>query len=338
MKGAAHTNTELLVTEDENVAKLHQLLGSRFTNHGQLLLPTFRQYEALSNDEGLQALAKDICRWLGYKPRSLHVMFGETAATAYFSVTTDTITINKQFMDHPLVTGGILAFAVTQFVMQHHHYTPNDKFIEVASIETGLGILIINALKPRLSRSEKFYHMLDGSWLQLEGLRLQSMTDGEYLRAFSIFATTHRLFPEDYGRSVTKRALHLLPSTPSTTKIIPLPDPSALISHQQNAKNLWIRICLLSATAAAIVLFGFILLSHPTKSVSFEQTRDSESLRIIKTSLNDCIEQASEQQSTYDPNDLFMTRQIDATKTRCESLRNQYNDALSLYESNYQKP
>lgn len=336
MKGAGHTEAELLVTDDELIAKLHELLGSRFSNHGQLMVPSFQQYEALSSDQGLDALAKDMCRWLGFKPRTLTVTY-EKLSGAYYSVDSEAIIINESFTEHPLVTGGILASAVLSFVLRHHHYTPNDRFIEVTTVEAGLGLWIINALQPRLSRREKLYHMIDGNWEQLEGMQLQSMNNGDYVRLFSIYASTNRLFPEDYGRGVTKRGLHLLPSTPSTTKIIPLVEPTAVITHVQNANRLWIKICLLSASAAAVVLFGIIILDHRPATVSPQQTNDSESLRVIKQSLAECIKLASEQQSTYDPNDLFMTRQIDATKTRCESLRNQYNDALSLYEINYPK-
>jgi hypothetical protein len=337
-KGACEMNSqaELLVTDDELIAKLHELLGSRFSNHGQLMIPSFQQYEALSSDNGLDVLAKDMCRWLGFKPRKLTVTYGKISET-YYSVDSEAIIINETFREHPLVTGGILASAVLSFVLSHHHYTPNSRFIEVTTIEAGLGLWIINALRPRLSHREKLYHMIDGNWEQLEGLQLQSMNNGDYVRLFSIYTSTNRLFPEDYGGGVTKRSLHLLPPTPSATKIVPLVEPTAVITHVQNANKLWIKICLLSASAAAVVVFGLLIWGHRPTPVSSQQTNDSESLRVIKQSLAECIKHASEQQSTYDPNDLFLTRQIDATKTRCESLRNQYNDALSLYEGNYVK-
>jgi hypothetical protein len=335
MKGEEHTKSELLVTDDERIAKLHSLLGSRFSKHGQLLLPTFTQYETLPSDEGLQALAKELCRWLGYKPRSLTVKYGPTNVSTYSIVNSDEITVNQIFRDHPLVTGGILATAVIRFVLEHHHYIADDRFIEVSTIETGLGLWMINAFQPRLTKREKFYHMLDGNWMQLEGYQLRATSAGEYIRQFTIFASNNRHFPEDYGRGITKRGVHLLPPTPSTTKIIPLPEPTATIKHIQDANKLWIKILLLSASAAAVIIFALLLLTPKSSPIPYEQTRDTQALRVIKDSLDQCIQQASDQQSTYDPNDLFMTRQIDATKTRCESLRNQYNDTLSLYEINY---
>ena|ERR1700741_4192332 len=334
MKGVAKT-AELLVTDAERTTKLHDLLGSRFTNHGQLLLPTFRQYEDLHDDEGLTKLVKDMCRWLGYKPRTLECIFGKTDQHAYYVVTDTSIVIHEDFKEHPLVTGGIVACAVLRFVLQHHHFESNARFIEVATIETGLSLWMINAFQPKHNRRERFYHMLDGSWLQLEGLQLQAMSIGEYLRLFSIFTTANHLFPEDYGRAVSKRNIHLLPTTPSTQKIIPLTEPSATLAHRHEANGLWARILLLSLIAAAVVVFGFFIWGHRSHPISAEQTRDADAVRVIKASLDSCIKEASDKQSNYDPNDLFMTRQIDATKVRCESLRNQYNEALDHYEKNY---
>lgn len=335
MKGAAHTKSELLVTDDERTAKMLELLGHRFSNHGQLLLPTFRQYEALNDDEGLQALAKEFCRWLGYKPRQLVVTFSETSPHTDYLLTPESITINHVFRDHPLVVGGLLANATIAFILQHHHFTPDDRFIEVASVETGLSLWVINALQPRRSKREKLYHMLDGNWVQLEGLQLKAMSVGEYLRQFMIFTSTNRLFPEEYGKGVSKRSVHLLPSTPSNTPLVPLTEPTATLKHIHDANALWAKISLLSVSAAALLLVGLYLWHGKPAPVAYEQTRDTQALRIIKASLGECIQKASEQQSTFDPNDLFMARQVDATKTRCESLRNQYNEALSQYETNY---
>ncbi len=337
MKGVAK-KVELLVTDTERTTKLHELLGKRFTNHGQLLLPTFGQYEALTSDEGLLALTKDMCRWLGYKPRSLHVRFGVVTNSSHAHVEPDLITINQDFKNHPLVTGGILARAVIEFVAGHHHFIADERFIEVNTIESGLGLWLINAFQPKASKREKLYHLLDSTWLQHEGLQLQTMSVAEYLRQFTIFTSVNHLFPEDYGRNISKRSSHLLPATSSATKITPMLEPSTTLTHVKNANGLWLRIGLLASTLAIVCITGVVLWTQRNTPIPHDQTRDSASLRVIKSSLSDCIQMASDQQSKLDPNDLFMTRQIDATKARCESLRNQYNDALSTYEDNYPQP
>lgn len=331
MKGVVN-QSELLVTDTERLAKLQDILGSRFVHSGELLLPTFRQYDDLETEAGLLALTKDMLRWLGYKPHRLHVSYVEQ--DALYAITHETISISAKFHDHPLVTGGILACAVIQFVSEHHHFLPDTRFVERATVETGFGLWIINALQPKRSYAEKLYHMLDGAWAQLEGLQLQAMSTSEYLQVFTAFTAEHRLFPEEYGRSVSKRSLHVLPNTASNTKIIPMVEPSATLAHLRNTRLLWLRITLLALTTSAIITFGVIFWSHRDTS-SYDQSRDVSSLSVIKQSLNQCIQKASNEQSSYDPNDLFMARQIDATKARCESLRNQYNDALSSYETNY---
>lgn len=332
MKGVAN-KSELLVTDAERTTKLLEVLGSRFSHHGELLLPTYRQYEALDSNDGLLALAKDIFRWMGYKPRKLTITYG--SVHRYEIIDHDVITISSAFKDHPLVAGGLVALATVDFAAQHHHMIGDERFIEMGTIEAGLGLWIINGLQPKRSRSEKLYHMLDGNWLQLEGLQLQSTSIPEYIRQFSIFTGQNHLFLEDYASGVSKRALHLLPEVVSGERLLPMVEPTATLKHLNSAKLLWIKLSLVCAIVAAIGIFAIVIWAQRPQATPYEQTRDTETLRVIKNSLNDCIGQAAKQQDTYDPNDLFMTRQIDATKVRCESLRNQYNEALSNYQTNY---
>jgi hypothetical protein len=334
MKGV---ETELLVTGDERTTKLHEILGSRFTNHGQLLLPTLAHYEALGSDEGLQSLTKDFCRWLGYKPGQIHVTYSANLGQA-FSVQDNTILIDQHYNEHPLVVGGLLVWAVLHFVSQRHYLVPDDQFIETASIETGLGLWVINAMRPKRTHRENLYHMLDGNWFQLEGIKLRAMSQSEYLRQFTLFTSTHHLFPEEYARGISKRSLHLLPTTPSPEKLIPLLEPSATLKHIHNANLLWIKIALISLIVSVIAVCGIFFWGQQTPQNIPDQKRDTESLRIIKASLDDCTQKASDQLSTYNPNDLFMARQVDATKTRCQSLRNQYNSSLDNYQRTYLTP
>ena len=333
MKGAAATKSELLVTDTERVAKLRELLGHRFTNQGQLLVPTFRQYEALDNDDGLLLLAKEICRWIGYKPHVLTVTYRQHESQSI--VTKDTISINQDFRDHPLATGGILVLATLRFIFAQKHYIPDERFIEVASIETGLGLWIMNSFPHIRSHRERLYHMLDGAWLQLEGVQLQAMTTAEYVRQFGIFTSQNRLFPEDYTKGITSRNRYVVPTHPSGSPLVFLPEPSATKQHIKKANAAWIRIFLIALIASTGFVFSIFLWTHRSTQVSTDQLNAKRSLQVIKESLTKCINQASDQQNTADPNDLFATRRIDAIKSRCESLRNQYNDELDSYQQNY---
>jgi len=338
MKGVDHKTNDLLVTGDEQTTKLLDLLGKRFTNHGQLLLPTYNQYELLGDDEGLQALAKEFHRWLGYKPHSVHVTYSTGKKSLQpMTVTSEEIIIDSQYRNHPLVVGGMLALGVLSQIMAKHHYMADERFIENATIQTGLGLWVINAFRPRTSRRESMYHMLDGAWLQHEGLQLGVLTKGQYLQEFSIFTSQHRLFPEEYLRGVSKRNFYLLPPVTSNHKPTPLPEPTSTHNHLAAARTMWIKLGLVALIISSGVAFGIFIWSGRDQGPPVDQIRDKNALQVIKTSLDDCTKHASDQLSTYDPNDLFMTRQVDATKSRCESLRNQYNDALDTYQTTYLK-
>ncbi len=335
MKGVEPDTNTLLVTNDEQTAKLFEVLGARFTNHGQLLLPNSDLYEKLSDDEGLQALAKELYRWLGYKPHSLDVVYGASQSPTTTSL--KKIIVDEQYRNHPLVVGGLVTLAVLRQVMTKHHYGADEHFIENASIQAGLGLWIINAFKPHASHHESLYHMLDGGWLQHEGLQLDAFTKGQYLQEFAIFTSQHRLFPEDYLRGVSKRSHYLLPTTTGTDKVAPLPEPTATSKHLRAAKLMWAKLAIIAITLSLIITFGLVLWAGTEKAPNADQARDEKALSVIKTSLDDCVKHASDQLSTLDPNDLFMARQSDATKSRCESLRNQYNEALDAYQDAYLK-
>ncbi len=335
MKGEAKQTTTVLVTDGERTNQLLDILGERFSHHGELHVPTLEQYEALGNDEGLAALTIDLCRWLGFKPKKLRVCYGNTPSTTHSDVSDDTIIISNLLRDHPLAVGGMIALATIELVSLHHALKIDERFTEVGTIESGLALWVINAIDPHVSRFEKLYHLIDGAWHRLDGLQLKSMSIGEYLQQFSIYTSQNHLFPESYIRGVSRRSIHLLPPTPNSVNIPPMPQPTIMFNHQHNAKIMLMRISLLSLIAACIFTCAITLWNGRSQPIPEQQIRDTESLRVIKQSLSECIYKASEQQSTYDPNDLFMTRQIDATKARCESLRNQYNDALSQYQTNY---
>ena len=335
MKGVEPITTTLLVTNDEQTAQLFEVLGKRFTNHGQLLLPTYQQYELLADDTGLQALAKEFYRWLGYKPHSLNITYGETKQPV--DITAKTMVVDQEYKNHPLVVGGLVALAVMRQIMTKHHYGASDRFIENATIQTGLGLWIINAFKPHTTHNEALYHMIDGAWLQHEGLQLDALTKGQYLQEFTMFTSQHRVFPEDYLRGISKRSRHLLPSTISTDKVVSLAEPTATAKHLRAGRLMWAKLIMIMLTASLILTFGLVLLVNQEAKPNLDQARDKKALSVIKTSLDDCAKQASDQLSTSDPNDLFMTRQADAIKSRCESLRNQYNDALDTYQTTYLK-
>ncbi len=333
-----HGKTSLLLTEQERSAKLDSLLSDRFTERGTLQLPKTSEYNQLDTNKGLKAIAYEMCRHIGVKPNKLHVQFSSEQSGRDVWYANDTITIHARYRHHPYITGALLAFGVlTYFVERYDDSSPDRAFIEYATIYTGLGIWIVNALGPRAGIRESLYHVIDGSWFNREGLQLESYKADQYAHYVAAYAHDNRIAPETYIKNISARSRQLLPEFTVKKSVLSLPEPEKISHHRKMANLLWVKIIIVALILGVTVTASIYIWSERSPSLNVRQIEDKKAIEIIKQSFDSCIEKASDQQSTYDPNDLFLTRQVDATKSRCESLRNEYNYALDQYTKLYRE-
>ena len=326
----------ILLTDEERAAKLDSLLEDRFTERGTLQLPQTSDYNRLTTDNGLKTVAYEMCRHLGVKPNRLRVVFSTDSTNQNVSFANNTITIDQTYRNHPYITGALLALGVIEyFIERYDKHSPDSALVEYATIHTGLGLWILNALTPRLSIRESLYHVLNGSWHNREGMQLESYKPDQYAHNLAAYAHDNRIAPEIYIKNVTARSRYLMPSFAIKQSSLSLPEPDAIQHHRKLANILWVKIILIGLIIAIALTASLYLWSQQKPIDSARQADDLQALQIIKHSFDACEKKASTQQSSYDPNDLFMTRQVDATKSRCESLRNEYNYALDQYQTLY---
>lgn len=327
-----------LLTDEELRAKLASVLKSGFVEHGNVSIPTTTLYNKLHDDDGLKSVFMELCRWLGLKPGKLTVRYSQTSHANQPLYQNHVVTIDKQFANHPYIAGALLVFAVLEYYCDRYDVTGIDsEFIEFASIETGLGIWVINGLRPKSKRHAAIYHIVRGQWAHKDGISLQRYTAELYAHHVARYAHNNHIMAEEYLPGISAAHRYLLPTVATEKSSRTLPEPVAITKHRATIRQAWIRYSLLAIILASSITFGlyFWYSRHPV--VNVRQREDEKALRVMKTSLDACIKKASDQQSTYDPNDLFMTRQVDITKSRCESLRNEYNYALRQYEMLYSK-
>lgn len=323
-----------VLTDDERRARLGQVFGHRLSHPGKLHLPTTALYDTLTTDEGLKKLFFEFCRWLGSKPGRIEVRFDRDTAT--YAVNGNHITVSQTFQTHPYAAGALLAFAaVTYYMNKHTEGIVDQAEVELGTVETGLGLWVVNGLRPKLSGRQKLYHLLDSSWMHLEGISLVNYSTIQYAHTVADFAQRHRILIEEYITHVSRQRRHLLPANVSSSGLPSLPDPTVTYRHNRAARHFWFKLLLITAITATVACVGVYLWASRTPTVTAQQLEDKKALEIMKTSYEACVLKATGQQNTYDPNDLFLERQIDATKSRCESLRNEYNYALDQYEVLY---
>ena len=331
------TKSTVLLTDEERKAKLDGLLGHRFTERGKLQLPATHVYNELEADSGVQDFAIEICRWLGFKPNGLSVSYGITEGHHDYRVDTTLkkITIHARYKHHPYTVAGLIVFAILAYITTHHdHVEPDTAFIEYASIETGLGLWIMNALQPRLHTYEKIYHFLDSAWFYNEGFRLVNYQPEQYASRVIAYAREHRIADDAYVRHILPRCRHLLPKTLTIQHPHYLPESNASIQGRKSARKLWIKLSLIASIIAVGIGLGIWVFGQSRINNDTTTSAALMDIQIRKQKYETCIETASKLQSTYDPNDLFLTRQVDSKKAECESLRNEYNYAVDQLTTN----
>ncbi len=325
-----------LLTDDERMARLQQLLGERFENRGKLSMPTTDTYNQLSDDDGLQKFTLDMFRWLGIKPRRLTVSYSnEVPAQRHARVDEHSIAIPLVYKQHPYMAAACAVFGVLRYVGQRYDHETNDTFIEFASIHTGLGLWVLNALRPSLHWHERMYHMIDGGWFRHEGITLSAYNPYQYGEHVAAYAHDNRVQAEDYVPGVSQHSRYALPQAVLRHSRRTLVEPHVVYQHSRAATVMWIKILLLAVTLALVTIIGVSIWAQRTQPITNEQLQAEYSIKVIKNAHAVCQQQALDQLSTNDPQDLFLARQVEATTSRCESLRNQYNYALDEYNQRY---
>lgn len=323
-----------LLTDDEKRAFLHEAFGHRFTHQGKLQLPELNQYNQIHTNEGLQDTGIGICRWIGLRVSGMKIQFSDSAATFATDTKSKTILISSGLRKHPYSCAAILSLAILSYALEKSYKTkPNTPIIEFASVELGLGIWLINALRPDIKHSHKVHHIISTTWDQREFISLQNYSAESYVNSVIKFARDNRIAAEDYVPHIAKRCRHLLPDFIAGHSERHLPEPTITISHKKVARLFWAKIIISSLVlACSISLAIYIAAANHSVDTTAKQ-QQANTIESLRGEYNECQLEASRQQSSYDPNDLFMTRQVDATKARCESLRNQYNYAIDQYNA-----
>lgn len=324
-----------MLTDEERRVKIQSLLAHRHRPLSALQLPTTRDYDNLATEEALTQLAHEMCRSLGFKPNGIKVVFGTFSEPSYKVIVKDKqLTLSALYRNHPYTLAGLLAMAVCEYFIEHFdRQKPDQALVEFATIEAGLGLWVCNALKPKLTFHTKLYHLVDSNWFHVEGLVLTHYTPLQFMTAVTAFAQEHRVLEEEYVPHILERCRYLLPTFITSRYQHFLPESSTVVKHHASARQFLIKLILLALIFAAGISFGIYTLNARQDPNAHAKQNQLAAIAILKESYDACQKTASEQQSKYDPNDLFLTRQVDATKARCESLRNEYNTAINDYDA-----
>ena len=254
--------SQQLLTDGDRRAHLHDLLGHRMIATQRLLLPTLAQYNNLGSNSGLRTAAYDMCRQIGFKPGGLTIKYaGKTLVTGYqVDSNAKTILIDPQLATHPYSCGAIIALAVVAYAIEHFgHEVPTRSFTEFATVETGLGLWIVNALRPRLSLRQKLYHNIDTSWFHKDGIQLESYSNRQYVERVISFAHENHVAADTYLPYVLNRVRYLLPEFVLSQSNRYLPESPVSLAHRKSANILWAKVLLIALIVTSGVVFCLLV-------------------------------------------------------------------------------
>lgn len=248
-----------LQTEEARRAHLHAIFGHRFTMQGKLQLPQLTTYNQLDNDKGLQELGAAICRWIGLKPNGLTIKLADTYIPSeyHIDIKTKQILIDPGYTKHPYSCGAILAIAVTTYaITRSTKVDPDRELVELATIELGISLWIINALAPKTTHYLRIYHLIDSSWQEKETLFLQAFSTAQYVENVVQYAHENRIPADEYLPHITKKSQTLIPVFIRNQSSRFLPEPHMIHQHIKAARIFWAKIIL-----AALVITSALCLA-----------------------------------------------------------------------------
>lgn len=323
-----------LLTDEERRAYIQKALGHRLQKPGKLFLPTTQVYDTLATDSGIQHLFIELCRWLGVKPGSTHVSYRDILGD--FIVDGQTIYVAKQYQGHPFIAGSVLSLTAIAFALSRHNTAlPDRAFLELSTIETGLGLFVLNGLPPKLSFFQNTYHIVANDWYHREGFSLLGYQKSHYAHLLAEWAHANRVPAEEYLPHVRNTSRNLLPQYVARLNSPNLPSPKVMHARNRASRLFWLKLLLLGGILAVIIAGTLFVWAQRKPAISASQLEAEQSLQIMKRSYDACVLKATGQRNTYDPNDLLLERQVEATQSKCESLRNEYNHALDQYQLLY---
>lgn len=325
--------SEVLLTQEAKLALFRKIFDGKLVHRGKLFRPTVEFYDQLGSNEELTAAAKQIYRWLGIKPYTLTVSFSEHSG---IRVGHDRIEIPAHFQGFPYQSATCLALGVMRHVIAYRfrHHEVDDAFIEFATLESGLGIIVINGLCGTHSLSTRTYHFIQkhpGAH-HLPNLSEYSRTD--YAHEVVEYALRYRVPAEGWYPYVNNSARRLLRiKVTRSPHVLPLQERA----YRHHSRQWWTKLWLYATLAAILITSALFILSQRPWSPSPTAADRYHDITVLESSVRICEKQVVALQNAADVNEIFNDININATKSRCQSLRNSYNYSVKLYNEELQR-
>lgn len=316
------------LTKEAKLATFERLFGGRLLHRGSLFLPDSSFYNKLATNTGLTAAARELYKWLGVKPRHISVTYRDKPKH-------DGLAIPEHFAEHPYQAGAILALYVVRDTTNILGYKADEAFVEFASLEAGLGILVMNGLYPPHDAWEGLLQNLHGHWHANETVIAHAYHPNNYASELMAYAESQQLSQRlwaGYLHTEAQRRMGVL-VTPAHRDLLPVRE----LARRNHARTALLRLVLLAVLGGIVAMTGTYVATQRPVRPSKLATEQYEEVVLRKQAYDACADTVKALSRSSEVNDIFADQELNAQKSRCLSLQNNYNAAVSRYNATLAK-
>lgn len=307
-----------LLTHADKIKKIEEVFsGIRYM--ADIFLPDDEFYGQIITVEDPERMADILFKWLGIKHRSVqfHIDPNQEQLIVYsHKKNTSQISLGLPVLEDPLLCGAAVAHAIVHHLLIGRakislgDHDENEALADLGTIYAGFGVLILNSL-------------------DTVQVPLGSMAVANYASEFMDYCNEHRIVNSVWQPYVLPSvATEYLSSRSAIKKLKPF-IRRRLITQRTKKRKLVLGLVMSGLIVIGISIFT---LTRPTGlSPDLQEKRDA--IAILRSQIEQCHNLVKYKQQKWDQSDIFIQRQIDADRTRCESLTSRYNYELNDYTS-----
>jgi hypothetical protein len=295
-------------------------LVNDFHNRDGLFLPDSEIYCYKSSGNSTEIIAKKIFVWLGIKPNSItysdNLVVDDKKALRNF-------TISATSHQHPMVNVAGITKQCMEYFLTRKKVDINPEITEKAIIDFGLSLLVINSFQ-----SDKII----GNFLKNNNSQenvLNSLNKKDFCRRFNDYVRNNQLDNDIIIEHTIKSSRPYLDFKHSgRTK--ERNESFVITENNRQQKNKTKFVLLIACICASFVLVTFLYSQKP-KGLTKEVLAQKNEINTLEQSYRSCISNLKVKQQSYDLDDVYMVRQIQAQFNECTSIKNNYDYKVQQY-------
>lgn len=317
--------TATALSRQEMLDLIEEHVVHHMPDYGSLMALSSRDYDALNSEHGVQALITKTYRWLGSKPTKVTVTKDQKSTPS-----SHTFIINPYDQEQPYVLAShAVLFALKNTLIKRLGNPVSDDMLEIASIQTGLGLIVMNALVTPDTALHLWHHGKRSGSHHI--YHLQTMTVSAYAEELATYAHTHTIRAQTLLAGLHKATHQHMPKYYTHHQVAPLAAPNLVVHKQRHARFALIRVSLLALLIALISCIGIYLNSQQPYRPSTEARDQFNKIQSLEYQYNYCKNYLQEQQNNYNQSDISTESNLAQLAQDCDSLKKQYNYHVSTY-------